>query len=236
MGKTALSEQQKKLFHGLWKEIVMSKNDGFCIVEGCGEMATDPHHVFSKGAHGWMSHYDPDNGVPMCREHHTEYHATADDDIELSIWSYFEEFNIDYEALRFKSGLSNKRDFSNIQIVDNLLLERSVIEIIDTVGIFEFEYSNQKRACKRECGSNERTIECQSSCKHCNLFPFIARIDGGEWARIPANGEKPIEGKLGSRTMMMNGKDRFFAKWGSLLDVSRNKFTANQKPGEVSPL
>jgi len=218
MASNAVSEKREKEFHVQWSKIVMAKNGGNCIV--CDIIATDPHHVFSKGSSSFMTAYDPDNGVPMCREHHSEYHNSKNDDIEMAIWEYFKNFNIDYDVLKAKSKQSPKNNFENWQIVENHLLERSVIKRIRTEGIFEFEYNNQKRICKRECGANGRTDECQAVCKVCIIVPFIVRKNGVEIARIPANGPRGFKGKLGSELMMAEGAWRFIAKCGPLLDTS----------------
>jgi len=220
MAQNAVSEKREKEFHVQWSKIVMAKNDGFCVC-GCGQMATDPHHVFSKGSSSFMTSYDPDNGVPMSRECHTKYHASKNDDIEMAIWEYFENFNIVYDALKFKSKQSPKNTFENWQIVENHLLERSVIKRVVTAGIYEFEYNNQKRLCKKECGDKTkvRTDECQATCRDCLQVPFIVRKDGVELARVPANGPQGFKHKLGSELMMAEGYLRFIEKCGCLLDT-----------------
>jgi hypothetical protein len=213
-----LVKEKHKYFISLWRKIVMLKNEGNCVA--CSSLATEAHHIFSRGSTSWMAEYDPDNGIPLCNECHKELHDNRNDDIQLAIWEYLEEFGIDYDDLECRSKKSQKKSFENFESIENNLLSKNVIKKIIPCGIFEFEYNSEKRSCKKECGAAQRTDECQVSCKFYDCASFIVSIDGLEWARISAN---TISGKLGSEKMMTNGILRFFKKWGSLLDVSRNK-------------
>jgi len=109
-----------KLLRFMWRTVVMSKNGGKCV--HCEKIADDPHHICSKGSTGFMAAFDPANGVPMCREDHTKYHAINDPDIKASIMSYLERAGIDYDELRLQSNQNHKKSFENYKILESNLL------------------------------------------------------------------------------------------------------------------
>ena len=207
-----LWNKKHKYLIGLWRSIVMAKNSGNCVT--CDALATEAHHIFSRGSSSFMAEYDPDNGIPLCTEHHQALHQNRDDDVELSIHDYLEQFNISYNDLQQRSKLSQKRSIDNLEIVEQILLEKSVVKRLITAGRFEFEFDTERRYCKKDCGAKERTIECQASCKHCDIIPFIVRKDGVEFGRLPSY---ELEGKIGSEKFMYSGILRFFTKYGTLL-------------------
>lgn len=56
-----------------------------CLVVGCSQFYTDPHHLISRGAGG--SDY---TAIPLCRKHHTELHAIGkarfESDYGVDLW------------------------------------------------------------------------------------------------------------------------------------------------------
>lgn len=52
----------------LWSKCVKVRASYRCQVEGCGKVATDAHHVISRGCSALR--FDFRNGVALCRGHH----------------------------------------------------------------------------------------------------------------------------------------------------------------------
>lgn len=59
----------------IWSEIVLSKNDGRCLV--CGKKAEHPHHFVFK-SRSLALKYDIRNGIPLCSHCHLLIHGRQD--------------------------------------------------------------------------------------------------------------------------------------------------------------
>jgi 5-methylcytosine-specific restriction endonuclease McrA len=66
----------------LWKLAVVKKYGNKCLV--CGKEAQDIHHFISKGKSVALR-YDIDNGVPLCRKCHFDFHFRPDKLIDIVI-------------------------------------------------------------------------------------------------------------------------------------------------------
>lgn len=71
-----------KQCHELWREIVFRRAGVKCEYQGCHRLATQPHHVKTKG-HTNHLRYDPDNGIALCYLHHKGSNDAAHSDIHF---------------------------------------------------------------------------------------------------------------------------------------------------------
>ena len=63
-----LLKRLKRTAHKLWRECVLMKFDGKCVV--CGAtVLPNCHHIVSEHLFSWMR-YNPDNGIVLCPSHH----------------------------------------------------------------------------------------------------------------------------------------------------------------------
>lgn len=76
-GPAPLSRRLKRELSGQpqFRLVTLAKN-GRCAAPGCSSVATDPHHVVyrNKLRRERLPEWDPDNGLPLCRDCHDAHH------------------------------------------------------------------------------------------------------------------------------------------------------------------
>ena len=55
----------------LWQRTVMKRDGYFCQYPGCTSVASEAHHIIHKGGGKFSVRWLLDNGISLCREHHT---------------------------------------------------------------------------------------------------------------------------------------------------------------------
>lgn len=69
----------KLLTREQFREQVLSRNKGYCVVFGCPEKAVDAHHILNRRlfkGEGEQGGYFYENGAGLCSEHHYEAELT----------------------------------------------------------------------------------------------------------------------------------------------------------------